>query len=749
MIEGEDVKIKDDNLPENAATIGVPEENAQKVVRDYQEEIYSDVPGTIVREVVSNAVDAHRMLPEDLPSIPEGLGTEFDLPTDKPVTVRLVDGSLLGDGDATLEITDRGPGMSEDYVLGPFSEYRSSGKNHTNRYIGGYGIGAKCPLGYRDSFLLDSCWNGMMTTYVLHRHQDGDKIFPVQKQEYEERPFGTRVRVPIERSDTEDFKDACAEQLYFLADQIEFRGSVRDFSSPEYVAEGEHFSLLPKNHLHCPGESGYSSRIDRGPFVSLGGILYSLDDSEFDIDIDGHLVLKMDPGAVELTLSREQIKYSDDTIQAVREHLQENIVPELKDYITQTDPQESLTPLQRKLFESAVYSAGRRVSNSSEADAMDEESMTAALAARVCWKATSDNQVTVAGIQINKGPGPTTRRVQRVSFPGRLRKVSAQYNCGQGYSFKNTYVNASKVASIMENPEKVFWTTGSSDAPTNRYLRDTVGNFWFWEISDEDDPVLNDIRDRFRSYDDLEFEREEYENSGGGSSEDEIPAYEIALNGKWQENREKEEYLRETDEVLMYGRASDKEELYLHRVLSHFLPERTDHGRCVRVSRSNVAIMKESGHIDVREFDHTDELLTKLGRAYRTYVFAIDHNWMRNFSELDELEAIGKVWYTIRDAIDGLYGHPVRSFRQYWDRNSDGHIDLSRELMHIPAQVARNHEDDTRYLQCVQDEIEQIKQLNSKLEAVYDTVSNIESQSDDSVNSLIHLAKPVVEEEFE
>ena len=88
-----------------------------KMLRD---NLYQNKEYTIIREYVSNAIDAH---------------TEYGV--DKPVEIEWVDASELMGIDTQLIIRDFGIGLSEDRVTNIFGKYLSSTKRADNNSIGG------------------------------------------------------------------------------------------------------------------------------------------------------------------------------------------------------------------------------------------------------------------------------------------------------------------------------------------------------------------------------------------------------------------------------------------------------------------------------------------------------------------------------------------------------------------------------------------------------------------------------------
>lgn len=97
-------------------------ENFPLLFKMLRDNLYQNKEYTIIREYVSNAIDAH---------------TEAGV--DKPVIIEWIDKNELLGVDTQLVITDQGIGLSPDRVTNIFGKYLSSTKRTDNNQIGGFG----------------------------------------------------------------------------------------------------------------------------------------------------------------------------------------------------------------------------------------------------------------------------------------------------------------------------------------------------------------------------------------------------------------------------------------------------------------------------------------------------------------------------------------------------------------------------------------------------------------------------------
>ncbi|BCI84416.1 hypothetical protein MTY66_60410 (plasmid) [Mycolicibacterium sp. TY66] len=135
--------------------------------------LYADRRLAVVREYVSNAVDATRAA---------GSG--------EPVTVTTP--TLI---EPNLVVTDRGTGMSMGEVEATFLAFAASSKRDSNELIGGLGVGAKSAWTLAESFLVDTVKGGQRTTVRAARNLEHQVLVAGEPSDL---PDGTTIIVPVE-----------------------------------------------------------------------------------------------------------------------------------------------------------------------------------------------------------------------------------------------------------------------------------------------------------------------------------------------------------------------------------------------------------------------------------------------------------------------------------------------------------------------------------------------------------------------
>ncbi len=135
--------------------------------------LYADPRLAVVREYVSNAVDATRVAGATEP-------------------VRVATPTLI---DPHLIVTDSGTGMSTAEVEATFLAFAASTKRNSNDLIGGLGVGAKSAWALTESFLIDTVKSGKRTLVRAARDLSHQVLAAGVDSDS---PDGTTITVPVE-----------------------------------------------------------------------------------------------------------------------------------------------------------------------------------------------------------------------------------------------------------------------------------------------------------------------------------------------------------------------------------------------------------------------------------------------------------------------------------------------------------------------------------------------------------------------
>lgn len=254
--------------------------------------VYQDKYGSIVREVVSNAVDANV----------EAGSTQL-------VEVMLTDKRDLSNAVGEFSVRDYGPGITPNRIENIFTQYFASTKRDTNDQIGGFGIGAKSPFAYTPVFTVITYIDGTKRTYLLEKSSSDRTCTLIQETETEEHN-GTKIVIPVyKKDDIWQFVAAMEQQLVLLnhllsvtvPNDYEFAGSkVYDYGKFLVIVRSDR---VIEHH---------------GIMVSLGNVLYKISapDKEY---CNTNYVIKLNIGEVNPTLSREGLEMTDAAKDLIRQ----------------------------------------------------------------------------------------------------------------------------------------------------------------------------------------------------------------------------------------------------------------------------------------------------------------------------------------------------------------------------------------------------------------------------------------------
>lgn len=269
------------------------------------ENLYSDIYGSIIRELVSNAWDANKEA---------GNGN-------KPVYVHF-NGSTETDS-AHISIVDCGPGISEDRVEKIYGKYLASTKRDTNEQIGGWGLGSKTPLAYNDYFQISTVCDGKKYIYIM-RKGVSNTILELLHTSNTDDANGTQIKIYMkEEDDLLDFFNSAKDQLAFfdnvllLANEealLVSHGSryslnnitiekIDEFNSKK-IYNFRHFSICTDNDNSC---------------IVLGQVKYPLPK---DVNLGwggGEIGIKFNIGELPVTPSREGILWTPAAMELFKE----------------------------------------------------------------------------------------------------------------------------------------------------------------------------------------------------------------------------------------------------------------------------------------------------------------------------------------------------------------------------------------------------------------------------------------------
>lgn len=252
--------------------------NTSPSAMDNEAKIYVDPERAVVRELVSNAIDAQR----------ENGNAE-------PIDVNLDSHANM------LTINDHGIGMTAAQIEENFVNYGASTKTGDVLAIGQFGKGAKSIYAVADGATITSTRDGVTAVVELGRDEQGFQGSRVLSSSFTGATSGTEIAIPLSNDARKHSLIKAIERLaYYLP-----RGSLI-FRSGHNVAELAH---LDDNTLDELSDATVTVEINSGDaVVLLNGIAYDLD---YWFNIHRQLVIHAQPGTIALTPSRETIQQTE------------------------------------------------------------------------------------------------------------------------------------------------------------------------------------------------------------------------------------------------------------------------------------------------------------------------------------------------------------------------------------------------------------------------------------------------------
>lgn len=262
--------------------------------------LYSNKEASIIRELSCNALDSH---------IANGnKQTPFQIHIPTILT-------------SHFSIRDYGTGLSNEDIENIYTTYFASTKSSSNDYVGALGLGSKSPFSYTDSFIVESWFNNIKTTYAIFYGDDGYPTYSKICEEETNEPSGLKVSFECKEDDIHKWKSASK-----LLNEFEV---LPDINIP-IPSKGEVKLSLDSAEIRSSNDYGSSYYAKQGP------VLYRIDSNQIPSDIQritsyNMVIFPFEMGEISFTASREEISFDESTIAIVQERFKQYDI-EVSDY---------------------------------------------------------------------------------------------------------------------------------------------------------------------------------------------------------------------------------------------------------------------------------------------------------------------------------------------------------------------------------------------------------------------------------
>lgn len=266
-------------------------------------QIYPDIIKAIVRELFTNAWDSQK--------VAETLETaiEIHLPTK---------------WEPYFSIRDFGTGMTPQIIDDIYSKVFESSKDDSNEEAGMFGMGSKTPLGYTDAFAIMSYVNGTYYAYDIYIGKGGDPVIDLKATGECDEPNGVEVSLGVREEDFEQFKNY-AEHFAINAGTPININRTKVLNTRTTLYKGEGWEMFDDQ---------------QSMYIRMGCVLYNLDSSmitrneswstvqAWQRKLNLPIILDFPIGTFDVTGSREDIIYNNESIAKIRNHI-DHVISEI------------------------------------------------------------------------------------------------------------------------------------------------------------------------------------------------------------------------------------------------------------------------------------------------------------------------------------------------------------------------------------------------------------------------------------
>jgi hypothetical protein len=270
--------------------------------------LYADKVAAVIRELSTNAYDAHLAL---------GLGST-------PFVVHLP--TIFA---PTFTVRDFGVSMSHEQTMRLMSTVFDSTKDDSNNQVGAFGLGSKSPFALVDTFNLNVIKDGEKRMYSAYVGPDGVPAIALLGSEKTADTTGVEFQMSIAPKDVRAFKERAFRILqWFPTIPTVYEGTTKvTIAPPPVLTSGKGWQLLDASKW-----TGFS-----GAMARQGCVVYPLNPASIPSLSADHSALMGSPlvidfaiGSLDVAASREALSYDVPTCKNIVARLN-NVLTEIGD----------------------------------------------------------------------------------------------------------------------------------------------------------------------------------------------------------------------------------------------------------------------------------------------------------------------------------------------------------------------------------------------------------------------------------
>lgn len=255
--------------------------------------LYADKIGCLIRELSTNAWDAHLAIGKGETPFDVNLPTVFY---------------------PTFRVRDYGVSMSHEQVMRLMTTVFDSSKAGTNTQVGAFGLGSKSPFALVDTFSLNVVKDGEKRMYSAFIKQDGVPTLALLGREETTEPQGVEFTLTIDQKDIRAFKERAIRILRWFPTHpnVTENSTKVELPKAETLIEGKGWQILKSTR------TTYGDR--EGAHARQGCVMYPINADAIPNITEAHkallnapLVIDFSIGSLDPTASREALSYEPST----------------------------------------------------------------------------------------------------------------------------------------------------------------------------------------------------------------------------------------------------------------------------------------------------------------------------------------------------------------------------------------------------------------------------------------------------
>lgn len=281
-----------DNMPGEEVEFTI-NQSAAHLIMQSMSDLYSNRARAVIREYSTNAYDSH---------------VEAGIPNEP------IDVTLPSELHPFFEVVDHGVGMDSRTLKEVYTSFGDSTRRDSDSYTGYLGYGCKSALAYTNTFTVTAVKDGKKTVGIITRKDNGVMVLKEVLNVDTIEGNGVTVQIPVSPPNQAEFnKEAREFYSFWPQGRVHINGT--EVENP-YTKDDR---KLTKNLWMMTGNDSY---------VVMGNVPYKINNPASLYprnEAYKPFVVYVQNGAVEFTPSREELKYSEHTRNALQGFVDEYI----------------------------------------------------------------------------------------------------------------------------------------------------------------------------------------------------------------------------------------------------------------------------------------------------------------------------------------------------------------------------------------------------------------------------------------